>query len=279
MGDLLVELYDTVVGRLSGGRRDFDFAAEPAAVRRFGLDSSVLSVAVPVAPVATRSRRAHRQAFFLNLLPEGQALARLADRAGVEADDAVGFLRHYGRDVAGALQVWDPEVPGEPRTPRRVSLDDAGVAALLRDAQGSPLGNRPVGGKTSLAGVQEKIVLAWDDGWGQVLDGYPSTHILKPLCPQQNDGVASAAATTVSAWESCEPSRDLTWSRCGERRSARRSAAVGPTPAYASRTLPSARACRRSISRRLSAAARTRRRRCSPRSRAPSISRCSNSRR
>ncbi|HOA28139.1 MAG TPA: HipA N-terminal domain-containing protein, partial [Arachnia sp.] len=94
MGDLLVELYDTVVGRLSGGRRDFDFAAEPAAVRRFGLDSSVLSVAVPVAPVATRSRRAHRQAFFLNLLPEGQALARLADRAGVEADDAVGFLRH-----------------------------------------------------------------------------------------------------------------------------------------------------------------------------------------
>ena len=180
MGDLLVELYDTVVGRLSGGRRDFDFAAEPAAVRRFGLDSSVLSVAVPVAPVATRSRRAHRQAFFLNLLPEGQALARLADRAGVEADDAVGFLRHYGRDVAGALQVWDPEVPGEPRTPRRVPLDDAGVAALLRDGPGSPLGNRPVGGKTSLAGVQEKIVLAWDDGWGQVLDGFPSTHILKP---------------------------------------------------------------------------------------------------
>ena len=42
--------------------------------------------------------------------------------------DAVGFLRHYGRDVAGALQVWDPEVPGEPRTPRRVPLDDAGVA-------------------------------------------------------------------------------------------------------------------------------------------------------
>ncbi len=160
MGELLVELYDTVVGRLSGGRRDFDFTAEPAAVQRFGLDSSVLSVAIPLAPVVTRSRRVYRQAFFLNLLPEGQALTRLANRAGVEADDAVGFLRHYGRDVAGALQVWDPDLPGEPRAPRRFPLDEAGVAALLRDAQGSPLGNRPVGGKTSLAGVQEKIVLA-----------------------------------------------------------------------------------------------------------------------
>ena len=137
MGELLVELYDTVVGRLSGGRRDFDFTAEPAAVQRFGLDSSVLSVAIPLAPAVTRSRRVYRQAFFLNLLPEGQALTRLANRAGVEADDAVGFLRHYGRDVAGALQVWDPDLPGEPRAPRRFPLDEAGVAVLLRDAQGS----------------------------------------------------------------------------------------------------------------------------------------------
>lgn len=180
MGELLVELYDTVVGRLTGGRRDFDFAADPEAVRRFGLDSPALSVAVPLVPVQARSRRAHRQAFFLNLLPEGQALTRLAVQVGVEPDDAVGFLRSYGRDVAGALQIWDPEVPGEPRTPRSIPLDDLGVAGLLRDAQGSPLGNRPAGGKTSLAGVQEKIVLAWDAGWGQVLDGYPSTHILKP---------------------------------------------------------------------------------------------------
>ncbi|MFW6599449.1 type II toxin-antitoxin system HipA family toxin [Propionibacteriaceae bacterium Y2011] len=47
--------------------------------------------------------------------------------------------------------------------------------------QQEPLGNRPVDGKTSLAGVQDKIVLARGNGtWLRVFDGYPSTHILKP---------------------------------------------------------------------------------------------------
>jgi serine/threonine-protein kinase HipA len=44
-----------------------------------------------------------------------------------------------------------------------------------------PLGNKPQGGKSSLAGVQDKIVLVQNpDGWSQALNGYPSTHILKP---------------------------------------------------------------------------------------------------
>ena len=39
----------------------------------------------------------------------------------------------------------------------------------------------PPGGKTSLAGVQDKIVLArTEGGWNRVIDGWPSTHILKP---------------------------------------------------------------------------------------------------
>jgi len=52
---------------------------------------------------------------------------------------------------------------------------------MLANVQDNPLGNKPVGGKTSLAGVQDKIVLARTvDGWNRVIDGYPSTHILKP---------------------------------------------------------------------------------------------------
>jgi len=40
---------------------------------------------------------------------------------------------------------------------------------------------QPFGGKTSLAGVQDKIVLArTGDRWSRVIDGWPSTHILKP---------------------------------------------------------------------------------------------------
>lgn len=47
--------------------------------------------------------------------------------------------------------------------------------------QDNPLGNKPTGGKTSLAGVQDKIVLARTTrGWNRVIDGWPSTHIVKP---------------------------------------------------------------------------------------------------
>jgi serine/threonine-protein kinase HipA len=43
------------------------------------------------------------------------------------------------------------------------------------------LANKPMSGKTSLAGVQDKIVLTrTEKGWARALDGYPSTHILKP---------------------------------------------------------------------------------------------------
>lgn len=96
-------------------------------------------------------------------------------------NDTIGLLRRCGRDIAGALQIWGPDDPGEPRTPAVEGLTDAGVAELLADVGRQPLANKPQGGKTSLAGVQDKIVLARTvDGWARVLDGYPSTHIFKP---------------------------------------------------------------------------------------------------
>ena len=108
-------------------------------------------------------------------------LTRLAQQAGVAEQDVIGLLRAYGRDVAGALQIWDPDVPGEPKQPALERLSGAGVASMLEHVQDNPLGNRPAGGKTSLAGVQDKIVLArTDDSWNRVVDGWPSTHILKP---------------------------------------------------------------------------------------------------
>jgi serine/threonine-protein kinase HipA len=108
-------------------------------------------------------------------------LARLSQQAGLAGQDVIGLLRAYGRDVAGALQIWDPHVPGEPKQPALEPLSTAGVGGLLEHVQDNPLGNKPFGGKTSLAGVQDKIVLARSDGrWNRVIDGWPSTHILKP---------------------------------------------------------------------------------------------------
>ena len=181
MGDLVVELYGTPVGMLAGTWRTFDFLPDPAAVARFGLDSPVLSVAIPLVAVVVRSRKDRQQNFFRELLPEGRMLTRLAQQAGLVEQDAIGLLRAYGRDVAGALQIWDPDVPGEPKQPALEPLSSAGVACMLEHVQDNPLGNKPSVGKTSLAGVQDKIVLARTaDCWSRVIDGWPSTHILKP---------------------------------------------------------------------------------------------------
>lgn len=181
MGDLVVELYDTPIGTLTGTWRNFEFVSEPEAVGKFGIDSSILSVSIPLAAVPSRARKARRQNFFRELLPEGRMLARMSAEAGLAEQDVIGLLRRYGRDVAGALQIWDPEVPGEPKEPRLEPLTAGGVAHMLSNVQDNPLGNKPIGGKTSLAGVQDKIVLARTvGGWSRVIDGYPSTHILKP---------------------------------------------------------------------------------------------------
>lgn len=186
MSELIVELSRERIGRLLGDRRTFDFHADPEALQRYGIDSTALSVAVPLAAVAARGQKRRRQNFFQELLPEGRMRERLARDAGVQVFDSIGLLRTHGRDVAGALQIWDPEAAGEPRQPRFEPLDDAGVARMLERVQEQPLGNRGPGGKTSLAGVQDKIVLArTDDRWARVIDGAPSTHILKPASSSQ----------------------------------------------------------------------------------------------
>ncbi|RBO90893.1 type II toxin-antitoxin system HipA family toxin [Nocardia puris] len=182
MADLVVELYGTRVGVLTGTWRNFDFVSDPGAVEQFGIDSPILSVAIPLVAVTTRARKARRQAFFRELLPEGRMLTRLAAEAGVAEQDSIGLLRRFGRDTAGALQIWDPDVPGEPKQPQIELLSAADVARMLTNVHDNPLGNKPIGGKTSLAGVQDKIVLARTaEGWNRVIDGYPSTHILKPV--------------------------------------------------------------------------------------------------
>lgn len=181
MTELRVELYGEHVGTLVGAGDDFDFIADPEALRTFTVGSTVLSLAVPLAVKNPPRQKQRRAAFFAGLLPEGDATKVLARSAGLSVGDTMGMLREYGRDIAGAVQIWDPTAPGEPRTPTTEPLDDAGVAALLGDVAAQPLGNKPRRGKTSLTGVQPKIVLARTaDGWARAVDGYPSTHIVKP---------------------------------------------------------------------------------------------------
>lgn len=182
MTELVVELYGTRIGVLSANQREFDFEVVPEGIQQYGLDSFILSVAIPLAPVTTRKFKRRRQNFFRELLPEGRMLDWLAREAAVPQADTIGLLRRFGRDVAGALQIWDPDLPGEPKSPRFEAIEETQVAELLSNISSYPLGNKPGSGKSSLAGVQDKIVLSLDEtGWQAPLDGYPSTHILKPV--------------------------------------------------------------------------------------------------
>ncbi|MEN0084902.1 MAG: HipA domain-containing protein [Leifsonia sp.] len=177
-----MELYGVRIGTVEGDDRRFDFAPDRLAIDRFGLGSTILSESVPLNAVSRRSGWERRQNYFVELLPEGDLLERMAAEAGVRPWQHLSLLSAYGRDVAGAVQLWEADDPGEPRTPRLRPLDSAGVAELLRDQRSMPLGNVPRRGKSSLVGVQPKIVLAWaQDRWNGVEDGYPSTHILKPV--------------------------------------------------------------------------------------------------
>lgn len=183
MFELAVELYGQRIGILSGENfRSFDIAVDRKAVERFGDGSRVMSMAVPLDTKQNRSRARHRRAFFEGLLPEGTQLQSMALNAQLNEFDILGMLAKYGRDVAGAIQIWDLNDPNEPRTPKTEPVTNFEVGRMLRDLAGQPLGNSRRGGKTSLPGVQPKVVLAKTaDGWARVVDGYPSTHILKPV--------------------------------------------------------------------------------------------------
>lgn len=184
---LVVELQGARVGTLDGDARTFDFVADEAAIELFGVNNTALSVSIPLTKSQRRDHATRRRNWFAELLPEGDQYDYMIGQAGIRRGDVPSFLARYGRDVAGALQIWDLEDPTEPREPGVRPLTAAGVRMLLEDPIGSPLANDPRAGRSSLGGVQPKVVLVrTDDGWAQALGGFPSTHILKPQLPGEN---------------------------------------------------------------------------------------------
>lgn len=178
---LAVELHGVIIGTLEGEPRSFDFVPSEAGQQRFGANSTVMSVAVPLAPKPRRDLAGRRRNWFAELLPEGDQYDYMLSQGGIRAGDTLAFLARYGRDVAGALQIWNIDDPTEPRIPELRRVGHSEIRALLNDPIGSPLANDSLGGKSSLGGVQPKVVLVRDEnGWAQGLGGFPTTHILKP---------------------------------------------------------------------------------------------------
>lgn len=181
MSELNVDLYGTTVGVLIGERSEFSFVPSYEGIERFGLGSTMLSIAVPLLETDARGSGARQRNFFEELLSKGSVRSQLAANARLDDSNTLGLLTRYGRDVAGALQVWDPADPLEPRTPETRPVTHDEVATMFAEVRENPLGNKGRRRLASLTGVQDKVLLARvDDAWAEPMDGYPSTHILKP---------------------------------------------------------------------------------------------------
>jgi serine/threonine-protein kinase HipA len=186
--NLGVWLDDTRIAELlpkKGGAIDVRYTEE--ALRTWPQNSPLISCSLPLGP-----RLQPGLAFCRGLLPEGNALRALAERAGLATNDTFGLLKRYGRDVAGALVIGREEPAA-----RRFGVEQYSEQSLreaIEDLDEHPLGAHD-DSELSLAGLQDKLLLVdlGEKGWGRPLHGRPSTHILK-LDDRLRPGLVDAEA-------------------------------------------------------------------------------------
>ena len=185
MSLLNIDLYGTLLGTLSEAGNRMEFAVDPGAFTKYQLSSTIMSLAVPLNLRYTAAQRRRADNFFKELLPEGRNFEWLQSTLPRSERTSYGMLRKYGKDIAGALAIYDPEDPVSFDKAISEPVDENGIRYLLEHMPQAPLANAPDTGKTSLGGVQGKILLAKKGpAWYRVHNGYPSTHILKPVVPE-----------------------------------------------------------------------------------------------
>jgi serine/threonine-protein kinase HipA len=131
---------------------------------------------IPLQPGRQASREV--QAFFENLLPEGELRDYLAQQK--KASTLFSLLLEVAGDTAGGFVL----VPGgqRPQVAAYEATSWEALAALLNGKSASAIDLRGRDARISLAGAQDKATLAiFDDGAPRLPRGTaPSTHILKP---------------------------------------------------------------------------------------------------
>lgn len=121
------------------------------------------------------------EAFFGNLLPEGDIRTAVARRLQISERNDYALLDALGGDCAGALVLMPPGMlPPEGATGGRM-LSEPELASLVAALPTRPLLAGENGMRLSLAGAQPKLALCKaGDAWLQPAPGAISTHILKP---------------------------------------------------------------------------------------------------
>ena len=203
MSRLNVELYGNLLGTLAQKSRGFSFETHPGVFDKYQLSSTILSLSVPLLLKYTSLQRKRSDNFFSELLPEGRNYDWLLQALPYDERNAYGMLRKYGKDIAGALYIYDPDDPTSQRKAEAEPVDNRMIRYLLEHMPQEPLANSPELGKTSLGGVQGKIVLAKKDkSWNRVHNGYPSTHILKPVVHEYPTMIYDEAFCAQMAYKS-----------------------------------------------------------------------------
>ena len=151
-------------------------------------DAFPLSLSMPLR--ADPFSRASVEPWLAGLLPDDEDVLRAwSSRFQVSRRNAFGLLSEVGEDCAGAVQFVRPERLEEfldAGPPLIEWLAEEEVEHRLRVLRSDPgLGRLPDdAGRFSLAGVQPKTALLFDDGrWGLPVGKTPTTHILKPENP------------------------------------------------------------------------------------------------
>lgn len=151
------------------------------------------------------------QAFFANLLPEGDFRAAIATKNGISRDNDFALLEALGGECAGALSLW-PRSPPSRANGRRIEVVEHDLAARQRRRPQLPLiGDDEI--RLSLAGAHEKIpVIAEGERLFIPRPGEPSTHILKvpiPNLPFTVENEAFCMALAADAGLGVAPGRLL----------------------------------------------------------------------
>lgn len=185
MSMLNIELYGDLLGRLIKKDRDFDFIVNEEIFEKYPISSTIMSLGTPLNQHFSAVQKRRYRNFFSELLPEGRNMRWITQALLPEERDTYGILRKYGKDIAGALVIYDPEDDSAKKRPRAEKVDSKKIRHLLEHMPQEPFANSPVSGKTSLGGVQGKIVLRKKGSlWYRTHYGFPSTHILKPVVPE-----------------------------------------------------------------------------------------------
>ncbi len=176
---LIVYLHDRRVGRLwLGEGRRFAFQYDVAWLA--GEHAVPLSIALPLRSEVYEDDTA--RPFFANLLPESELRKVIARRLGLSEGNDFALLEAIGGECAGAVSLLpegvEPAEEGEYQP-----LSEGELNALVEELPKRPLLAGERGVRLSLAGVQNKLPVFYDEDEDTVYlpkGSAPSLHILKP---------------------------------------------------------------------------------------------------